>query len=201
MVKKKFARISSCFLTMAFVVTSTLCMGTFSASAASSDTEPAGSGGATAVLNNEAGWSTCNVYCWGNGGGVSNANWPGKALSDADKNTEGFYEVQIDSQYLSGQNGVIFNNGSDQSADLPIAEGDCKVYNNKTKSWTDYDSNKLKLSFSTDVASPQYKGTSITLNASASGGSGALTYTFKANSTTLYTGTNKNETKADVRFS
>ena len=190
MVKKKFARISSCFLTMAFVVTSTLCMGTFSASAASSDTEPAGSGGATAVLNNEAGWSTCNVYYWGNSGNPKNADWPGRKLTDADKNAEGYYEVQISSEYLAGQNGVIFNNGGDQSSDLPISEGDCKIYNNKTKSWVDYDSSQLKLSLSTDAASPQYKGTGITLTASASGGSGSLTYTFKADSTTLYTGEN-----------
>ena len=190
MVKKKFARIGSCFLTMALVVTSTLCMGTFSASAASSDTEPAGSGGATAVLNNEAGWSTCNVYYWGNGGSNTNSGWPGVKLTDSDKNAEGFYEVQIPSAYLAGSNGVIFNNGSEQSADLTIAEGDCKVYNNKTKSWTDYDSSKLKLSLSTDVASPQYKGTGITLTANASGGSGSLTYTFKAGTTTLYTGAN-----------
>lgn len=190
MVKKKFARIGSCFLTMAIVVTSTVCMGTFSASAASSDTELAGSGGATAVLNNEAGWSTCNVYYWGNGGGNTNSGWPGVKLTDSDKNAEGFYEVQIPSAYLAGSNGVIFNNGSEQSADLTIAEGECKVYNNKTKSWTDYDSSKLKLSLSTDVASPQYKGTGITLTANASGGSGSLTYTFKAGTTTLYTGAN-----------
>ena len=190
MVKKKFARIGSCFLTMALVATSTFCMGTFSASAAYSDTEPAGSGGATAVLNNEAGWSTCNVYYWGNSGNNTNAGWPGVKLTDSDKNAEGFYEVQIPSAYLAGSNGVIFNNGSEQSADLTIAEGDCKVYNNKTKSWTDYDSSQLKLSLSTDVASPQYKGTSITLTANASGGSGSLTYTFKAGTTTLYTGAN-----------
>ena len=190
MVKKKFARIGSCFLTMALVATSTFCMGTFSASAAYSDTEPAGSGGATAVLNNEAGWSTCNVYYWGNSGNNTNAGWPGVKLTDSDKNAEGFYEVQIPSTYLAGSNGVIFNNGSEQSADLTIAEGDCKVYNNKTKSWTDYDSSQLKLSLSTDVASPQYKGTAITLTANASGGSGSLTYTFKAGTTTLYTGAN-----------
>ncbi len=194
MVKKKFTRIGSLFMTAVFAVTGTVCMGTVAASAATSDTEPSGSGGATAVLNNEAGWSTCNVYYWGNDGGVKNASWPGKALSASDKNAEGFYEVHIDSQYLSGKNGVIFNNGSDQSADLSIAEGDCKVYNNKTKSWTDYDTNQLKLSFTTDIASPQYKGTAITLNASASGGSGTLTYTFKANSTTLYTGSNATTT-------
>jgi len=194
MVKKKFTRIGSLFMTAVFVMTGTFCMGTAAVSAANSDTEPSGSGGATAVLNNEAGWSTCNVYYWGNGGGVKNADWPGKKLSDSDKNAEGFYEVQIDSQYLSGSNGVIFNNGSEQSADLSIAEGDCKVYNNKTKSWTDYDSNQLKLSFSTDLASPQYKGTNITLNANASGGSGSLTYTFKANSTTIATGTNSTAT-------
>lgn len=194
MVKKKTARIGASLLSCVVAVTSTFCMGTFAASAANSDVQSSGGTGATAVLNNEAGWSTCNVYYWGNGGSVSNKSWPGVTLTDADKNAEGYYEVEISSEYLAESNGVIFNNGSEQSADLDIAAGECKIYNNKTKSWEDYDSNSLKLSLTTDVASPQYKGTDIVLSATTSGGSGEYTYTFKANSTTLYTGSNNTYT-------
>lgn len=194
MVKKKTARIGACLLSCVVAVTSTFCMGTVAASAATTDAQTSSSTGATAVLNNEAGWTTCNVYYWGNGGGISNKSWPGIALTEADKNAEGYYEVEISSEYLAESNGVIFNNGSEQSADLDIAAGECKIYNNKTKTWEDYDSNPLKLTFTTDVASPQYKGTDIVLSATASGNSGTCTYTFKANSTTLYTGTNNTYT-------
>lgn len=194
MVKKKTARIGASLLSCVVAITSTFCMGTFAASAANSDLQSSGSTGATAVLNNEAGWSTCNVYYWGNGGSIKNHSWPGVTLTDADKNAEGYYEVEISSEYLAESNGVIFNNGSEQSADLDIAAGECKIYNNKTKKWEDYDSNSLKLSLTTDVASPQYKGTDIVLTATASGGSGECTYTFKANSDTLYTGSNNTYT-------
>lgn len=194
MVKKKTARIGASLLSCVVAVTSTFCMGTFAASAANSDVQSSGGTSATAVLNNEAGWSTCNVYYWGNGGGSKNNTWPGVALTDADKNADGYYEVEISSDYLVESNGVIFNNGSEQSADLDIAAGECKIYNNKTKTWEDYDSNSLKLSLTTDVASPQYNGTDIVLNATTSGGSGEYTYTFKANSTTLYTGSNNTYT-------
>lgn len=190
MVKKKTSRIGACLLSCVVAVTSTFCMGTVAASAATTDAQTSGSTGATAVLNNEAGWSTCNVYYWGNDGGIKNSGWPGVALTEADKNSDGYYEVEISSEYLSGNNGVIFNNGSAQSADLDIAAGECKIYNNKTKSWEDYDPNPLKLTFTTDTASPQYKGTEIVMSATATGNSGTCTYTFKANSTTLYTGTN-----------
>ena len=190
MAKKQTSRIGASFMALALAVTSTFCMGTFAVSAANTDAQPSESGSATAVLNNEAGWTTCNVYYWGNGGNVSNKSWPGVTLTDADKNADGFYEVEIDAQYLTETNGVIFNNGSEQSADLDIAAGECKVYNNKTKTWEDYDTSALKLSLSTDVASPQYNGTEIVLTATASGGSGSYTYTFKAGSTTIYTGSN-----------
>lgn len=192
MIRRKSTRIAVCLMSILLVIISTFGMGTVAASAAQTDTLTSGSGGATAVLNNAAGWSTCYVYYWGNSGGVKNASWPGVKLTDADKNNEGFYEVSIPETHLVESNGVIFNNGSDaqKSADLDIASGECKVYNNSTASWGDYDTSAVKLSLSADSESPQYKGTNIVLSATASGGSGVYTYTFKANSTTIYTGSN-----------
>ena len=192
MVNKKSNRIVACLLTILLVVSSTFCMGTVAASAADTDVQVSEAGGATAVLNNAANWSSCYVYYWGNDGGVSNASWPGVKLTDADKNSDGYYEVEIPETYLSGSNGVIFNGGSDsnKSADLAIASGECKLYNNSDSSWVAYDTNPLKLGLTTDVATPQYTGTGITLTATASGGSGSYTYTFKAGTTTIYTGSN-----------
>lgn len=189
MVRRKSTRMAVCLMSILLVIISTLGMGTVAVSAAETNVQASEAGGATAVLNNAAGWSTCYVYYWGSGTN-SNATWPGVKLTDAQKNNDGFYEVEIPESYLAETNGVIFNNGSEQSADLDIASGECKVYNNSTKSWTDYDTSVVKLSLSTDSESPQYKGTDIVLNATATGGSGVYTYTFKANSTTIYTGSN-----------
>ena len=190
MVRRKSTRIAVCLMSILLVIISTVGMGTVAVSAAETDAQTSESGGATAVLNNAAGWSTCYVYYWGNGGGVSNASWPGVKLTDADKNTEGFYEVEIPESYLAETNGVIFNNGSAQSRDLDIASGECLVYNNSTTTWEEYDTSAIKLSLSSDCESPQYKGTDIVLTATASGGSGVYTYTFKAGTTTIYTGSN-----------
>lgn len=190
MVRRKSARILASMMSIILVI-SMLCMGTV-ASAAEIDTEPSNAGGATAVLNNAAGWGSCYVYYWGNSGSVKNAEWPGQKLTDADKNAEGFYEVTIPESHLAGSNGVIFNGGSGgpQSADLTIKSGECKLYNNSDSSWKDYDTNPLKLTLAANAESPQYKGTEIALTATANGGSGVYTYTFKANSTTIYTGSN-----------
>ena len=195
MVNKKSKRIVACLLTILLVVTSTFCMGTIAASAADTDVQVSEAGGATAVLKNAANWGSCYVYYWGNGGpsngGTQNAAWPGTKLTDADKNSDGYYEVEIPESFLSGQNGIIFHNNSGaQSADLAIASGDCKLFNNSDYTWVAYDTNPLKLNLTADVESPQYKGTAITLTATASGGSGTYTYTFKAGTTTIYTGSN-----------
>lgn len=191
MVRRKSTRIAVCLMSILLII-STFGMGTVAVSAAETDTQTSGAGGATAVLNNTAGWSTCYVYYWGNSGSVSNGTWPGVQLTDKDKNADGYYEVTIPESCLAETNGVIFNAGSGgaQSLDLDIASGECKLYNNKTGSWEEYDTNPLKLQFEADCESPQYKGTDIVLKATASGTSGPYTYTFKANSTTIYTGSN-----------
>lgn len=192
MVRRKSTRIAVCLMSILLVIISTVGMGTVAVSAAETDTQTSGTGGATAVLNNAAGWSNCYVYYWGNSGSVNNATWPGVKLTDADKNSDGYYEVTIPESCLAETNGVIFNAGSGgaQSADLDIASGECKIYNNSTGTWEEYDTNPIKLKLTADCESPQYKGTDIVLTAEASGTSGSYTYTFKANSTTIYTGSN-----------
>lgn len=191
MVRRKSTRIVVCLISILLVIMSTIGMGTVAVSAAETDTQTSGAGGATAVLNNAAGWGNCYVYYWLNSS-TSNAQWPGTKLTDADKNADGFYEVTIPESFLGSGGGVIFNGGSGgpQSPDLTIASGECKVFNNSTRSWEEYDTNPLKLKFEADCESPQYKGTDIVLKAEASGTSGSYTYTFKANSTTIYTGSN-----------
>ncbi len=191
MVRRKSTRIAVCLISILLVIMSTIGMGTVAVSAAETDTQASGAGGATAVLNNAAGWSNCYVYYWLDGN-TNNAQWPGTKLTDADKNADGFYEVTIPESFIGSGGGVIFNAGSGgaQSDDLSIASGECKVYNNSSKTWVEYDTNPLKLKFEADCESPQYKGTDIVLKAEASGTSGSYTYTFKANSTTIYTGSN-----------
>lgn len=143
-------------------------------------TDPSGDV-AYAYLNNAAGWSSPTVYYWKNGS-LSNAGWPGTALSESSKNSEGYYEVVIPAEYIDKTNGgVIFsNNGSDKSDDLKIGAGESKVYNNSTKTWEDYDSGPLKFtSFGTNEESPQYKDTDVTIFASAvSETGGAVQYQY-----------------------
>lgn len=144
--------------------------------------EPAFSG-AYAYLSNTAGWTSCYVYYWN--GSTKNAAWPGVKLTDADKDAAGNYQVAIDSKYIgTSDSGVIFSNaGSSQSADLKIALNDSKIYDNSAKTWEIYDTSALKfISFGTDVASPQYKDTDITISAAAANGSGTsgIYYRFTA---------------------
>lgn len=137
--------------------------------------------GAYAYLENEAKWSSCYVYYWN--GSKSNAAWPGKQLTDNDKDAAGNYEVAIPEEYIGATaSGVIFNDGgSGKSADLTIASGESKIYNNSTGSWEIYDTSAVKFaSFGTDLASPQYKETDITVSATAAGGSGEISYRFTA---------------------
>ncbi|HHZ06328.1 MAG TPA: starch-binding protein [Clostridiales bacterium] len=141
--------------------------------------------GATAALKNAASWSSCYVYYWN--GNKSNGTWPGVQLTDNDKDGEGNYVVDIPAEYIAASDaGVIFNNnGSGKSADLKISAGQCRIYDNKTASWTDYDTSAVKLAVTADCVSPQYKETDITLSANASGGSGSYQYKFSVGSAVL----------------
>ncbi len=132
-------------------------------------TEPNPDGAAYAYLDNEAGWASPYAYYWKTTG-VENAGFPGVALTDANKNSDGYYEVMIPANYIDKINGgIIFsNNRQDQSTDLKIGAGESMLYNNVTKAWVPYDSGDLKIKeFGTSESSPQYKGTQITIYANA----------------------------------
>lgn len=133
--------------------------------------------GAYVYLNNEAGWSTCNIYYW-NGG--KNNGWPGTALTDADMDENGYYVYNIPQEYVGN---VIFNNGSEQSEDLVINAGESMIYNNKTKTWEIFDAGAIQFkNIGTSVKSPQYTDTDIDIFAQATGGSGDISYKFSVES-------------------
>ena len=143
--------------------------------------------GAYAYLKNDANWTNPMVYYWKDNN-TNNGAWPGERLSDSDKDALGNYVVFIPESFLGG--GVIFSNGGQpQSADLTISAGEHKIYNNTDGSWEIYDTSKVQFQeISTDLASPQYRETDITVSASAAGGSGDIQYKFSV----------KNESKTTV---
>ena len=146
--------------------------------------DPTDPQGSYACLNNAAGWSNVYIYYWN--GNQNNAAWPGEQLTETDKDAAGNYVVYIAGNYIGTgtESGVIFNNGSGtQSADLQLGLGETKIYNNQSGAWEDYDTSAIQFkSYGTDVSSPQYKGTDITVSAEAVGGEGAISYRFSVKS-------------------
>lgn len=138
--------------------------------------------GAYVYLNNEAGWTTCNVYYWN---GSMNNGWPGVKLTDAHKDPNGYYVLAIPQEYVGS---VIFNNGSQQSDNLDIKTGQSMIYNNKTNVWEEYDTSAVQFKkVGTDAASPQYTDTDINIFAEATGGNGDITYKFSVQSGSVAT--------------
>lgn len=118
------------------------------------------SSNAYAVINNAANWTNVWVFAWG---AVGNAQWPGIEITAVGSatitahpdyvTTEGWRKYTIPEDCIGG---VIFNPGSSngQSADLAIAKGETKVYNNSTKTWVQYGPtvalyNEFELQFAT----------------------------------------------------
>ncbi len=183
MAKNKFSRASACLVALVLIVTSMCCMGTVAASAA-------GTYGTTIYLQTD---NTTNPYLhyWVDGNAANSSSWPGVKMNLVTGETNVYsYDLPCDVGSLSG---VIFNNGGGgdkMTGDVTNITGNLYTLNGSAGSWSMYDTSTLKLALSTDVASPQYKETSILLTAESTGGQGTVTYTFKVNSTTLYTGTN-----------
>ena len=140
-------------------------------------TPPVTGEGAYAYLKNDAGWTNPMVYYWKDNN-TNNGAWPGERLLDSNRDALGNYVVFIPESFLGG--GVIFSNGGQpQSADLMITTGEHRIYNNKDGSWKIYDTSKVQFKeVSTDLTSPQYRETDITVSASAAGGSGDIQYKF-----------------------
>ncbi len=127
------------------------------------------SGAKTVYLKNSANWSTINCYMWKDGNG-ENAAWPGASMSSIG---DGVYQYNIPGDF----NMIIFNNGGDKTGDMSLP-GDGYIYDNKSGSWDVYDTSAIRVSnFGANLVSPQYKGTDITLSATATSVS-AVSYKF-----------------------
>lgn len=75
-------------------------------------------------------WTNCNIYAWVDGG-ASNAQWPGVAMT---KGSDGIWYADVDASY----NKVIFNNGSEQTANLDVPTDSKVQYNYAAGSWSAY---------------------------------------------------------------
>ncbi len=76
----------------------------------------------TYFVSAESSWSTVYCYAWGNG---ENAAWPGQAMT---KLANGNWYIELDGNYTN----LIFNNNSEQTADLSISESTHYVLNGTT---------------------------------------------------------------------
>lgn len=142
---------------------------------------------------NAAGWDVVYVYLWNGNGAVQNAAWPGEMMTNIGGN---IWRYESDVSY----DNIIFNNRSTQTTDM-VFPGSGYVFNNQSKTWEIYDTSPLSvLSYTTDLASPQYAGVEIILSASASG-EGEVYYRFSAtnnatNAVTLLSDFSKKSTAA-----
>ena len=119
---------------------------------------------------NEAGWSSVTAYLW-NSSSDSNKAWPGAAMTNIGGN---IWRYELSESY---KNIIFSNNGQSQTTDLTYP-GDGYIWNNKTNSWSIYDTSPLQVSsFATDLEAPQYNGVGITLSAEAEG-EGTVYYKF-----------------------
>lgn len=73
----------------------------------------------TVNVVNSRNWSVINAYCW-DGNGTDNA-WPGVAMEKSDETIHDcdVYTLSFDSSFVN----VIFNNGSSQTANLTVFDG------------------------------------------------------------------------------
>ena len=133
-------------------------------------TTPVNPSGAKAVyLKNSANWSTVNCYMWRDGAG-ENAAWPGASMTSIG---DGVFQYNITGNF----NKIIFNSGGSQTGDMDLP-GDGYIYDNQSGTWDVYDTSAIKVSnFGANLTSPQYKGTDITLSATATSVS-AVSYKF-----------------------
>ncbi len=135
-----------------------------------------GGDGVTVYLKNEAGWSTVNCYMWSDGAG-NNAAWPGKAMTSVGD------DVYMYTSSTAFEN-CIFNNGSSQTSDLSVMNG--YIFNNKTNTWSVYDTSDLQVkSYAVDPSSGIYIGSDVTISALAQNKNGAaVSYKFSVTNET-----------------
>ncbi len=131
------------------------------------------SAGTTIYCQNELGWSKVNCYMWNGSGGSGNENsgWPGKPMTSIGDNV---WEYTPDKSYEN----VIFNDGNSQTGNLSAPAGK-NMCNNKTEQWDVYSSSPVKItSFTTDIESPSYTNSAVSIAAVAKSAQGTLSYKF-----------------------
>ncbi len=121
-------------------------------------------------FNNTAGWSSVNAYMWKDGAG-NNKAWPGVAMTNIG---EDIWQYEVTGDFDM----IIFNNGSTQTGNLSFP-GSGYIYDYASGKWDIYDTSAITVkSTGTDLKSPQYKDTEITLSANATSTEGTVYYKF-----------------------
>ena len=170
--KKTSKRMLGIFLSILMLV-GVICVGGYSVLAADTnleDSEATAAAGHMVYCKNDANWSSVYCYVWDtNNGNKNNGSWPGAKMTDEG---DGVWSYELDGTYTM----IIFNSGSDanKTGDMTYP-GNNKIYNNKTGSFSDYDTSPLRIkSFEADSASPQYTGCEITFTTDAVTTSGTV---------------------------
>lgn len=126
---------------------------------------------------NAAGWSSVYAYMWKDGAG-NNKAWPGEAMENIG---EDYWQYEVTGNWDM----IIFNNGSGTQTTNLKFPGNGSLFNNKTNSWDVYDTSPITVkSATTDLISPQYKGSEITLSANATSTDGTVYYKFSVKNAT-----------------
>ncbi|MBE6824854.1 MAG: starch-binding protein [Ruminococcaceae bacterium] len=120
---------------------------------------------------NSAGWGAVSCYMWKDGAG-ENASWPGKTMTNIGDDV---WQYEVTGNWDK----IIFSNsGSNQTGDMSFP-GAGRIYDNKSGTWEIYDVSPITVSsFTSDLASPQYKGTEIVVSANAKSTGGTVSYKF-----------------------
>ena len=140
---------------------------------------------------NSAGWGTVTCYMWKDGSG-NNGSWPGKAMTNI---YDDVWQYEVTGDY----NMIIFSNsGQSQTGDMSFP-GAGYIYDNSTGKWEKYDTSPITVkSTTTNIAAPQYKGTDITLQATATSTGGIVYYKFSVKNTSNTTVLSDYSTKNSV---
>ncbi len=121
-------------------------------------------------FKNTASWDSVNAYMWKDGAG-NNGNWPGVPMTEIG---DGVWQYVVTGNY----NMIIFNNGSAQTGDLSYPGGGY-IFDYATSKWDIYDTSPIVVKKAgTDLSSPQYKGTEVTITADATSSQGDVFYKF-----------------------
>lgn len=116
------------------------------------------------------------VHYWSDGNSANSSPWPGKKMEKMSGETNVYYyDLPCDVGELTG---VIFNNGSGgnkMTLDLTDISGNMYVLSGGSGKWEMYDTSDVKItSFGSDVQSPQYTKSKITLFVKAQSVNGGI---------------------------